>query len=227
VFVGVGLPWRKDAASCPNCGRRLETEGADWWCACGLRRPRAYELVGHQLVDPDGQPVVELHPGVPGRHNLANAALAAVAATMLGVPIDVAAHALGSVTSVAGRYRTVTIGHTATRLLLAKNPAGWAELLAMIEGEDRPLILGINARIADGRDPSWLWDVEYERLRGRRVIAAGERAADLAVRLRYAEVDCVVWDEPIAAGLRTFDAPEADVIANYTCFADVVRAVGA
>jgi UDP-N-acetylmuramyl tripeptide synthase len=96
----------------------------------------------------------------------------------------------------------------------------------MIEDDDRPLILAINARIADGRDPSWLWDVEFERLKGRRVVAAGERAADLAVRLRYAEVECDVWDVPIFDGLKRFDAPEVDVLANYTVFADVVRAVG-
>jgi hypothetical protein len=59
------------------------------------------------------------------------------------------------------------------------------------------------------------------------VVAAGERAADLAVRLRYAEVDCEVWGGSIFDGLERFDAPEVDVLANYTVFADVVRAIGA
>ena len=121
--------------------------------------------------------------------------------------------------------QTVTVGSTRARLLLAKNPAGWRELLTMIDGEDRPVLLAINARIADGRDPSWLWDVEYERLRGRRVVAAGERAADLAVRLHYAEVDCEVWHGDIVDRLRTFDAPDVDVLANYTVFADLVRSL--
>jgi hypothetical protein len=87
-------------------------------------------------------------------------------------------------------------------------------------------VLGINARIADGKDPSWLWDVEYERCRGREVIAAGERASDLAVRLHYAEVPCTVWRGDVGvllAGLRSLDAPEVDLIANYTVFADLVR----
>jgi UDP-N-acetylmuramyl tripeptide synthase len=96
----------------------------------------------------------------------------------------------------------------------------------MIEHDERPLVLAINARIADGRDPSWLWDVEFERLQGRRVVAAGERAADLAVRLRYAEVECDVWDGSILEGLERFDAPEVDIVANYTVFADIVRAIG-
>jgi hypothetical protein len=198
-------------------------EGREWWCTCGLRRPPAMELIGSSLRDLDGALLAELRPGVPGRHNLANAALALVAAMKLGVPVDVAASGIASVESVAGRYQTIDLGTTRARLLLAKNPAGWAELLALIEGDDRPVLLAINARIADGRDPSWLWDVPFERLAGRRVIAAGERAADLAVRLRYAEVDFDLWTGDVFDCLRQFDAPEIDVLANYTVFADLVR----
>jgi UDP-N-acetylmuramyl tripeptide synthase len=225
TYVGVGLHWLQDAASCPNCGRNIQRNDADWWCECGLRRPPAIELDGATLLLDGAR--VELKPGVPGRHNVGNAALAVVAAAKLGVPLSVAVDALVSVTSVAGRYRTITVGDTRARLLLAKNPAGWGELLAMIEGQDRPLVLGINARIADGKDPSWLWDVEFERLRGRRVIATGDRAADLAVRLRYAEVECEVQRGPALPVLERFDGPEVDVLVNYTVFADLVRAVGA
>ncbi len=224
TFVGVGLGWRLDAISCPGCGERIESTEGDWWCSgCTLRRPTGYQLDGDELRDPEGAVVAVLRPGVPGRHNLANAALAVVAAMKLGVEPDVAARATESVTSVAGRYQTVPIGRSQVRLLLAKNPAGWHELLTMIDGENRPVLLAINARIADGRDPSWLWDVEFERLKGRKVIAAGERAADLAVRLHYAEVDCEVWNGDVLDRLRTIDEPEVDVLANYTVFADLVR----
>jgi UDP-N-acetylmuramyl tripeptide synthase len=225
TFVGAGLHWHDDATSCPNCGRPIMRDGSEWWCTCGLRRPPAYELVGAQLHDLAGTPMATLRPGVPGRHNLANAAIAVVAAGKLGVPAAAAAEGVASVESVAGRYQTIDLGTTRARLLLGKNPAGWVELLALIEGDDRPLLIAINSRIADGRDPSWLWDVPFERLAGRRVVAAGERAADLAVRLRYAEVECQIWAGAVVDCLRSFDGPEVDVLANYTVFADLVRGI--
>jgi UDP-N-acetylmuramyl tripeptide synthase len=232
TFVGVGLAWRLDAASCPNCGGRIVVADdlaidADWWCdSCELRKPPCLELRGSELRDQAGAVVATIAPGVPGQHNIGNAALAVVAASKLGIDVNLAAAAMADVSSVAGRYRRVLVGDTEVRLLLAKNPAGWAEMLTLTTGSEVPLVLGINARIADGKDPSWLWDVEYERCRGRHVIAAGERASDLAVRLHYAEVPCEVWRgdvDVLLRGLRTIDAPEVDLIANYTVFADLVR----
>ena len=61
------------------------------------------------------------------------------------------------------------------------------------------MVLSVNARIADGLDTSWLWDVPFERLAGRPVVATGDRRLDLAVRLRYAEVACTVVPDPLAA----------------------------
>ena len=86
-----------------------------------------------------------------------------------------------------------------------------------------PVVVGINARIADGRDPSWLWDVPFERLRGRLVVATGERGRDLAVRLRYAEVEHETCADPLVA-VRELGAPAVDLAANYTAFQAVVGA---
>src|SRR5262249_2051097 len=94
TFVGVGLGWRLEAMSCPACGGRIESSGKDWWCsACSLRRPAAHQLAGDELRDPQGELLATLQPGVPGRHNLANAAMAVVAATKLGIEPAVAARA--------------------------------------------------------------------------------------------------------------------------------------
>jgi UDP-N-acetylmuramyl tripeptide synthase len=223
----VGLRWRLDAAACPNCGAVIASDDDSWACtACELRQPTdVYRLDGTTLVDPAGTAVATLRPGVPGRHNLGNAAQALVAALQLGAEAEAAAAAMQSVTSVSGRYQTITAGRARARLLLAKNPAGWAELLGMINGDTRPLVLAINARIADGRDPSWLYDVPFEQLRGRSVVAAGERAADLAVRLHYADVPCEIWDGDILDRLPQFGDTDVDVVANYTVFADMVRKI--
>src|SRR3954451_18014762 len=107
----------------------------------------------------------------------------------LGADAAEAVAAMADVGTVAGRYQVVDVAETRVRLLLAKNPAGWSETLDLIRPPPLPVIIGINARVADGRDPSWLWDVPFERLRGRLVVATGDRGRDLAVRLRYADVE--------------------------------------
>jgi UDP-N-acetylmuramyl tripeptide synthase len=82
--------------------------------------------------------------------------------------------------------------------------------------QTQTVVLAIDSAAADGRDVSWLWDVDYERLVGRTVIATGRRAQDLAVRLRYAEVEyrCI---PDLAAALADHSEP-VDVIATYTPF---------
>ena len=99
---------------------------------------------------------------------------------------------LASVDQVAGRFSSTLRQGRPVRLLLAKNPAGWTAIFDLLDEEDgagRPVVLSVNARIADGLDTSWLWDVPFERLAGRPVVVTGDRRLDLAVRLRYARVE--------------------------------------
>lgn len=109
-------------------------------------------------------------------------------------------------------------------MLLAKNPAGWAGMLSMLS-EPRPLLVIINAREADGRDTSWLWDVAFEQFGSRQVVASGERAADLGVRLSYAGLDHRTVADPLAA-LETLPPGQIDVVANYTAFHQFRRRLG-
>ena len=159
----------------------------------------------------------DLRLSLPGRANQANAAMALTVADRLGVDPDSAASAMAGVTEVVGRYATVQVGAGEARLLLAKNPAGWLEVFDVLRPPPLPVVVAINARIADGRDPSWLWDVPFERLAGRLVVASGERARDLAVRLRYAAVEHRVEPDPVAA-ITAAGARSVDVVANYTSF---------
>ena len=112
------------------------------------------------------------------------------------------------------------------RLLLAKNPAGWAELIALLESGDEPLVVGINARAADGHDPSWLWDVEFERLHPRFVVATGERHRDLAVRLRHAELAHASVANQVEA-LAVCGEGALDYVGNYTAFQTLRRGLRA
>ena len=111
------------------------------------------------------------------------------------------------------------------RVLLAKNPAGWTEVLQYLAGRDTSVVIAVNARVADGKDPSWLWDVPYELLRGKQAAAAGERNLDVAVRLRYAEVEALVEPDPIAAA-RRLPGDEIHIVASYTQFSALYREFG-
>jgi UDP-N-acetylmuramyl tripeptide synthase len=258
VWVAAGQPWTADASGCPKCGARIlfsPTAGAaagaaaggaagaagaapGWACSsCDLRRPDlAVTIEDGRVVSTDGWSV-SLRLALPGRCNQANAAIALAAAVRMGADPVAAMEAMASTAEVVGRYRTVDAGGVDARLLLSKNPAGWLELFDILAPPPGPVVVAINARIADGRDPSWLWDVPFERLAGRLVVASGERSADLAVRLHYAEIDHVRIPDPVeavreagrhAAALTTTDArrPAVDVVANYTSFQELRSRLG-
>jgi UDP-N-acetylmuramyl tripeptide synthase len=110
-------------------------------------------------------------------------------------------------------------------VLLAKNPAGWSEVLHYLSEINTSVVIAVNARVADGKDPSWLWDVPYELLRGHPTAAAGERRLDVAVRLRYAEVDHLVEADPVAAA-RALPGETLHVVASYTQFSALYRRYG-
>jgi lipid II isoglutaminyl synthase (glutamine-hydrolysing) len=237
VWVAAGQSWKDDAWSCPQCGGVLEWPDVDWHCAnCDFRRPEpSWRLDGDALVDPEGTRVGLTGLQLPGRANRANATSAAAVAAVFGVPPGPAVRQMEQVTAVAGRYDTVVHQGWALRLLLAKNPAGWLEtfdLLGPAAPDSPPVLLSVNALGADGTDTSWLWDVDYTRLRGRRVLVIGQRRLDLAVRLQVAGVEFTVHDE-LGGALAALPKPAAgaqpgpiDVIANYTAFQQLRTKVG-
>jgi UDP-N-acetylmuramyl tripeptide synthase len=225
VWVSTGQQWHEDAVSCPRCGRAIHHIGPQWRCECGLARPVPHwVLCGDGLTSPGGQSV-ELGLTLPGPANRANAAMALAAAASAGVPLHVALDRLRTIDDVGGRYRTVRRGNHDVRLLLAKNPAGWAQTLTLLAAGSGPIVIAVNGREADGRDLSWLWDVPFEQLHGRPVIAAGERTADLGVRLCYAEVRHTCVPDPVRA-VESIDPSGSggiDLVANYTAFRDLTK----
>lgn len=221
VWVGAGGSWTQDSALCRSCGRPARAAGAgQGGCTCAGRRvPPQWRLAGDTLTGPDvGAHLLSL--ALPGRANRANAAMAVAAAHRCGVRPETSLPAMARIGSVAGRYSVVDVEGRRARLLLAKNPAGWLETLSMLAAPPTPVVLVFNARAADGRDPSWLWDVDFDVLRGRQVIVCGERRLDLAVRLRYADIPCALVSSPLAA-LQAVPEGTVDLIANYTAFQSV------
>jgi len=229
-WVSVGQRWVNDAGVCPACGSRIERADddphADWHCTgCDLRRPQPdLELDGNDLVETATGARHRIELALPGRHNLANAAIAAAAAAAAGIEYSEAIAAMATTTGVAGRYQSIDVAGRKVRLLMAKNPAGWQESLEILAPPAVPVIVAINARVADGHDPSWLWDVPYERLADRRVVAAGDRALDLAVRLHYAGVEHTVFEGSPLEAAATLDGPDIDLVGNYTVFSDILAA---
>src|SRR3984885_12035283 len=189
TWVAAGQRWREDSWCCPNCGAHLQRDGDDWSCReCGLRRPPvSWTLYGNEVIDPTGR-ATPLDLALPGRANRSNAVIALAVAEAFGVHLTQALRELRAVTSVAGRYTQVNRRGVDIRLLLAKNPAGWLEALDVMAPAPTPILLSVNAQGPDGRDTSWLWDVDFRRLRGRHVLVGGERRLDLAVRLEADEV---------------------------------------
>jgi UDP-N-acetylmuramyl tripeptide synthase len=224
AWVAAGSNWRVDAASCPCCGARIDYRDDDWACEdCDLARPPvAWWLEADGTIHGPVGGGWRIALGMPGRHNQHNALMALVAASELGCDIAQSVAAMAALDSVEGRYIRPWPGPSAARLFLAKNPAGWIETLTLLEGSSRDVVVVINAEIADGKDTSWLWDVPFERLQSKRVVATGRRAHDLAVRLLYADV---VHDTvpDLASALNVGRARDCDVVANYTGFRDVRR----
>jgi UDP-N-acetylmuramyl tripeptide synthase len=177
----------------------------------------SWRAEGSTVTDPQGQGH-DVTLGVPGAVNVGNAALAAATASLWGVSAADALAAMTSIRTVEGRYLSTSYAGSAVRLLLAKNPAGWTEALTMVPAERQQVVVAVNARAADGRDPSWLWDVPFEQLAGRRAVATGERSRDVAVRLRYAGVDHERIDDPAAALTAAARLGPVEVLANYTAF---------
>ncbi|WP_206518055.1 MurT ligase domain-containing protein [Rhodococcus sp. X156] len=215
--------WLHDSTTCPRCARVLVRDGRHWACECGLRRPEA----GWTVTDTEllrGGAVLPLSVSLPGRFNRFNAVTAIAAANTLGADLDAAVALMGQMGAVSGRYSTVTLQGRELRFLLSKNPAGATETLHMLSATDTPVVVAINGREADGRDLSWLWDVPFEELTGRTVIATGERCQDLSVRLSYAGVQHETVPVPRQALLH---APEGtvDVFANYTAFRELIAEV--
>jgi len=227
TWVAAGQRWHEDSWCCPECGSHLRRDELGWRCGeCTFARPQTrWVLDDDTVIDAHGR-VRELALALPGRANRSNAVMAMAIGDFFGADADQTLPRLREVTSVAGRYTQVRWHGRQLRLLLAKNPAGWLEAFDVLAPAPGPVLLAVNAQVPDGRDTSWLWDVDYRVLRGRLVLVTGERRLDLAVRLEADRVDFELTAELADAVRRVPAGEKLDVIANYTAFQHIRAAVG-
>jgi UDP-N-acetylmuramyl tripeptide synthase len=198
-----------DSKYCVRCGTPYDYAAAyvghlgDYRCpACGHARPelhvvarrielRGLESAAFDLVLPEGSRRVELK--VPGLYNVYNAIAAAALARSLGASLEEIAPGFAEFSAAFGRFERIAIGDRRLLILLIKNPAGANEAVrTIVDGSIPPLaVIALNDGIADGRDVSWIWDVDFEPLlQGlERLIVSGDRAAELALRFKYAGFD--------------------------------------
>jgi lipid II isoglutaminyl synthase (glutamine-hydrolysing) len=189
-----GTPYRFDAVylghlgryHCPHCGQTRPTPSvtAEQIVLEGVEGARFV------LRSPAGR--VDVRLALPGLYNVYNAVAAAALATELGVTLPRIAAGLDAVRPAFGRAEALTVKGRELRILLVKNPAGANEVLrtlALQPGE-HDLLGVLNDNVADGRDVSWVWDSDYELIADRvsHVTCSGTRAAELALRLKYAGV---------------------------------------
>ena len=194
-----------DSKWCVVCGRPYRYAAAyvghlgDYHCDnCGHARPhldvaaRNIELDGLEgvtfdLVTREATRSIRLR--LPGLYNVYNAVAAATLSTTLGATLDEVEAGLERFSAAFGRFERIEVGDKRLLVLLIKNPAGANEAVRTLVagGPPRLAVIALNDAIADGRDVSWIWDVDFEPLFDglERLVATGDRAAELALRAKY------------------------------------------
>ena len=252
------LPHAADAATCRRCGHDLAYAAlygshlGDWRCpSCGNARP-ALAVRGHnvQLEGVEALRVIveigasngearglDLAVGVPGLYNVYNVVAAVAAASTLRIADATIIGALRRFRAAFGRIERVVFRNRTLILALVKNPVGFNETLRMLTaatgGLTVPTLIAINDLDADGRDVSWLWDVDFELLAegSAPLFTTGIRGADMANRLKYAGIPpdrLHPLDTDLAKALEAFAAQIPDggtgyVLPTYTAMLGLRR----
>ena len=219
VWFGVNVPIYEttahelsDAPYCIHCKTEYEYDYVTYGHLGGFRCPKC----GYHRQTPAVAVTRVLHTGadssdieltvfghahdvrvnLPGGYNIYNAAAAAAVCHVVGIDEETAVGALASFECGFGRAEQFMLGQSAARMMLVKNPAGFNQVINLIAHDEGTYKLAflLNDRFADGTDVSWIWDVDFEALaagqeRFSRVLVAGVRADDMALRLKYAGFD--------------------------------------
>lgn len=193
-----------ELAYCSQCGSEVRYEQVfygqlgQWYCSqCNNKRPHPNVSASNIRLAADhtrftmhidGEEL-EITLLIPGLFNVYNALAAATAASLFDVTHEAIRHGLKDYKTLFGRSEKIKIGETNVIIQLIKNPAGTSQAVSSVVADEHcNILIAINDNLADGRDISWLWDADFEQLgeRNRVVTVSGQRAEDMAVRMKYA-----------------------------------------
>ena len=202
----------REGKYCAICGQELSYElfhygqlGLYYCQGCGFRRPEPDIMADNVSMEDNGiqfsvqaKGVNDIekelyHLRLQGYYNLYNGLAAFCSAMRLGISRENIRKGLASFVSDAGRMESFVLNSKEVTLTLVKNPMGFNQVIETMVNmkKDLRLLIAINDLAADGRDISWLWDVDFEALAGseqniKKIICSGLRAEDMALRLKYA-----------------------------------------
>jgi UDP-N-acetylmuramyl tripeptide synthase len=217
-----------------------------WRCAnCGNARPQPTVVASDIAVSASGstftlrldQEVQSIKIALPGLFNVYNALAAAAMAYKIGIDAQTIKNGLENYETLFGRSERVEISGKSVLIQLIKNPSGATQVIsACATDSEKQILIAINDNYADGRDISWLWDAEFERLSEHKgkVVVAGQRAEDMAVRMKYAGIDpqkiVVVSDlsQALDRAIGLTDSAETLwVMPTYTCLLELQKILAA
>lgn len=202
------LPRIADAKYCPSCATPLSyqvvyaSHMGDYRCSkCDHARPQPQVTTDKiTKLEPDRAEFIlatknkeaQISLAVGGLYNIYNALAAAACAYALEIKSESIKFGLSSFKAAFGRVEKIKINGKTLSLYLVKNPTGFNEVINTLFSKNtkRTVLIAINDKIADGRDVSWLWDVDFEKIQGKLkfLTITGIRAQDLALRLKYAGI---------------------------------------
>lgn len=204
MFETVDAKGPAEAVDCANCGeglnydKRFYAHLGDYKCNCGYKRfslkyeAQAMIFLDYSILNLKYNGIeVNFRVNLPGLYNVYNALAAISMALELGISEDTIQKGLNTYQSVFGRAENLVLKDKKVLVQLIKNPVGASEVLRLIgDNKNSKLLVMLNDNYADGRDVSWIWDANFEILKNykQKIVVSGDRAYDMAVRLKYAGV---------------------------------------
>jgi UDP-N-acetylmuramyl tripeptide synthase len=194
----------RELSYCGSCGGAIEYTVSFYgqlghWrcCQCDYKRPQPKVVAQNVEVTATNSSfnlsiedrTIDVMVPLPGLFNVYNALAAAAAAHELGVSLEAIRQGLKHYKTLFGRGEKLTIADKPVLIQLIKNPAGASQAVSAVVSDPKARILiAINDNLADGRDISWLWDADFEQFASHRkpIVVSGQRAEDMAVRMKYA-----------------------------------------